>query len=341
MTLPAYLQNSNLPRLSDSIAGNLGTAAPPYLSIAGNRFTLIDADGAEEPVTTLDPKTGMFYLDAVIIDGLEIESKVYYGKAYDPSAGSFSPPDCWSDNGVAPSRNAGSPQSPTCAACPKAEWGSAVSKVSGKGVPACSKYQKIALLPVTLDAQNKIARVDDMAFLLRVPPNSLKNLGSYNNKFRGQEFDMRDVVTRITFIKDTLGTLAFSALLVIDEPAAKQRNSLLEGKKTDQIVGRGDLPREGLPHPTQAAQIEHQPSTAPVADTRTQTAPAPAAETPRRRRRTAAEIAAANEPASGQPAGVAPFRPDPAPNGGAALFGIQAGVAPNAELSAALDSIFK
>ena len=66
------------------------------------------------------------------------------------------------------------PQSPTCASCPKAEWGSKVSRVSGKGVPACGKYQKLALYPLG----------DEILFLLRVPPNSLSNLRDYLAKYR-------------------------------------------------------------------------------------------------------------------------------------------------------------
>src|SRR5262249_53205684 len=155
-------------------------------------------------------------------------------RPFDPNATGWSPPDCWSDNGVAPSRNAGMPQSPTCGTCPKAVWGSATSKVSGKGVPACAKYQKFALM----------VPGEQMPFLLRVPPNSLKNLRDYMHKFKGQKFGLDDVVTRISFEAGGIGTLTFAAVTIIDQGAADMRDKMLGAKQTDAIINRGDQPRQ-------------------------------------------------------------------------------------------------
>lgn len=396
--LPAYLTQSQGPRLAERTVQHLGAAAQPYLSIEGNRFTLIDATGAEEPVITVDAQTGMPYIDGVVIDALEVESKIYYKDPYGGKQAAGKPPDCWSDNGVTPSRNAGTPQSPTCAACPQAVWGSKIG-VSGKGVPACGKYQKLALM----------LPGDDVMFLLRVPPNSLSNLRDYLHRFRGQNFDVKDVITRISFVKDQLGTLVFHATQMIEEPVYRQREAAYVAKATDQLVGRGDLPRDALPAPA-TRQISHSPEnrqdiqafvprdpagnvmapTPPTAQpgfvpapmgqanypAQTATAPVqpPPAERPKRTRRTAAQIAADNAasgqmaPPAPQPQGVqqAPFRPAPPPIMGAGNppqagqpaagtpngpfaqqgqpagnFGIQQGVAPNAEIQQTLDSIFK
>lgn len=370
--LPAHLQNQNVPRLAERTIGNLGAAQPPYVSIKNNRFTLIDASGDQEPITTVDPKTGAFYLDCVIIDALERESKIYYGKAFDPNAETYAPPACWSDNGIAPSRQAGSPQSPTCAACPQAEWGSAVSKASGKGIPACGKYQKLALMTPG----------DDVLFLLRVPPNSLKHLRDYLAKFKGQPYDTPDVLTRIMLDKDTIGTLHFQAMTWIDEATAKQRAVAYQSKATDILVGRGDQPREGVArvestqHPVTVIDI-NAPSQLPgnaaiqpgggmtialmPGQTIPQLTPIQQAtngatvaqpEPQRRRRRTKAEMEADNVKQPGGPATSAPFQAQTtvaspqqapfqaAPMPGGAPFGIQAGVAPDAELSKTIDGLF-
>lgn len=350
VNLPAHLQGHATPDITDRLAGNLGVGSPPYISIMGNRLTLVDSAGDQEPVTTVDAKTGLPYLDACIADVGDHPSKIYYGKPFDPNATGYSPPDCWSDNGIAPSINATVPQSPTCASCPKAVWGSATSKVSGKGIPACSKYQKLAL----------VLPEDDVTFLLRVPPNSLENLRAYNAKFKGQNFSIRDVLTRVSFEAGVLGTLTFVATGFIDEPTLKQRQAVLAAKGTDTLVGRGDRP-----HPTagQVAQQETQalppPATSAVlpstgtAPPQTSTAAAPTvspsdgqAQPARRRRRTAAEMAAANAPVQPPAADQqAPFRPSNPPSadagGQGAPFGMSPGVEPNPELSAALDSIFK
>lgn len=334
--LPAYLQNRQSKALAETIASNVGSGSPAYVSIMGNRFTLIDAVGDEIAVTTA--VNGIPYLDCVVIDALEHESKIYYIKPFDPNQQSWSPPDCWSDNGIAPSRNAGAPQSASCGTCPKAVWGSATSRVSGKGIPACAKYQKLALL----------IPGEEFPFLLRVPPNSLSNLRDYIQKFKGQQFDISDVVTRVSFEPGGIGTLVFNAVSVIDEGTARKREGLVTAKATDNLVGRGDLPREGLATPLaaptaapQAAIQSSAPLSAPLA-TPTQPMPIGQASAPsaspseqpqqgRRRRRQTAETQA---PAQAQSA---PFaQAGPAPN-----FGVAAPAAPTAEINTMLDSLFK
>jgi hypothetical protein len=356
MQLPIYLQNSNLPDFTDRLGANLGTGTPPYVSIQGQRFTLIDSVGDTEPVVTVDPKTGVPYLDCVIIDAGDHPSKIYFGHAFDPGAQSYSPPKCWSDNGVAPSVNCSEPQAFSCAAdptgvhgCKLAVWGSATSKVTGKGVPACGKYQKLALL----------IPGDDVEFLLRVPPNSLENLRAYNNKFKGHAFTARDVITRVSFEAGGIGTLTFSGLGFIDEATAKQRNEVLLAKKTDALVGRGDKPREsvtsvnlpslGGPAPNAAVSVPtvSLPASVPVetasplsaqpaVTSGPVTAPNTTAPSGRRRGRPPKEAAPAAETAP-----VAPFRQPAeggqAPNG---QFGMAPAVAPNPMLEAAIKSVF-
>lgn len=328
MALPAYLQNSAAPRLVDQMQNVGGGAAVPYVSIQGSRFTLVDSTGDTIPITTVDSKTGMFYLDCVVIDGLPLASRIFYAKAFDPNAPSYAPPDCWSDNGIGPSRQAPATGGvgPTCAACPKAEWGSKISPATGKGIPACGTYQKIVVM----------VPGEKIEFLLRIPPNSLKNWDAYRAKFQGQEFDLRDVITRVTFSKEGVGNLLFSGQRIIEEAVAKQREEALRSKRSDTLLNRGDRPKEGLPapqitqqalpEPVQAAEWSYRPPTAPP-----QTAPAEPPKRPGRPRKTAAEAPSAVQ--------TAPFR-ETAPPNGSAPHGIQAGVEPNAELAASLDTLF-
>lgn len=362
--LPVHLQQYATPDITDRLAGNLGAGTPPYLSIRENRFTLYDAGGDSEPITTVDPKTGIPYVDCCVVDVGDHASKIYYDQPFSPNEDSWRPPTCWSDNGVAPSVQASEPQSATCAGCPKAVWGSATSKMSGKGIPACGKYQKLAI----------ILPDDDVTFLLRVPPNSLDNLRTYNLKFRGQAFSIRDVMTRISFVQGQIGTLSFQALDFINEAMAKQRQAVISEKKTDLLVGRGDKPigsmlpapggAQASPTPGAAAQNAASQSTV-TASQQTQNAPtATAAASPseqpvagRRRRRSQAEIAADNARTASPPnggasaaGGQAPFRPDPlpatgetaaAPAGGqGSAFGISPGVEPDPAMAAALKSVF-
>lgn len=357
--LPAYLQNKQPSKVTQNLAANLGSGALPYISIKGNKFTFIDSTGEEEPAEGYLAKpdqngTVGVYIDVVLADFNEHTSKVYFEKAFDPNAES-APPDCWSDNGTGPSRQAAKPQHATCADCPKNQWGSAISNVSQKQVKACHDVQKIAC----------VVPGDDILFQLRVPPNSRSNLRDYNTRFNGQPFDMTDVITRIWFDPGQLGTLKFCAVGFMDDATVALRDKALAEKKTDLLVGRGDLPRvEVLSPPAQQITISQvQPSVAPSPTQNvmgaTSGAPFPAPEQPqptRRKRRTQAQIAADNA-AAANPAPVqatpqmAPFMPSgapasapssaaPAPDQQPTNFGIQQGAAPNPEVMAALANVF-
>lgn len=230
--LPAHLQRYQSRDIGQTLSQNLGTASPPYVSIQGGRFTLIDAAGNEAPVASFDPAIGV-YLDACIIDVGDHISRVFYATKFDPSAQSFLPPDCWSDNGIGPSISASNPQSATCNGCPNAVWGSAMS-AQGKQIPACSMVQKVALL---------IPAYPQTIFLLRVPPNSHKHLRAYVELCRGNGTDLSNLMTRISFDQTTQGTLLFKAASWIDEAAAVLRQAAWDEKKTDGLVGRNDVPR--------------------------------------------------------------------------------------------------
>jgi len=250
--LPAWLQNDIPDPIGNTLSNNLGTGSVPYLSIMGNRLTLIDNAGDQEPITTVDPKTGLPFIDVCIIDVGPHPSKIYFGQAFDPNAAGYGPPKCWSDNGIAPSIHAGEPQARTCnpdptntTGCRHAVWGSATSKVTGKGIPACSKYQKLAF----------ILPDDDMCFLLRVPPNSLENLRAYSKKFEGSGTNITQVVTRISFEQGVLGTLTFIGIGYADDKLTARKKELRAANATDSLVGRNDQPIAALPGVQQPAAV--------------------------------------------------------------------------------------
>lgn len=245
--LPDHLRNRARGTALDDVGAGLGTSVPPYVSLKGNRFTLIDAAGTKIPVQTFDPQMGAV-IDVVIVAGNKNTSRIYYAKDWDPSAIEFQPPDCWSDNGVAPSVNASSPQHPTCAGCPMSEWGSDVSKATGRGIPACSQYKKLAVVFADPDVAG------DMVFLIRVPPNSIKPLRSYVQQIakmqvQGRQLDTTDLITRIYFDVgpngNQLGTLGFRALDFIDPDTLEVVDKVLgEPASLDLLLGRNDRPRQ-------------------------------------------------------------------------------------------------
>lgn len=365
-TLPAFMQNYQGRGLAQALHDTIGSGAPPTLSIEGGRFSLHDG-GEPEMVGAFDPKIGV-YVDVVIIDHNPKKSKTYFGrdatgalKKFDPA--NPSPPVCFSDNGIGPSTQAGEPQALTCASCPQNVMGSAVS-LKGKPAQACRDSIKMAVV---------LPQYPEEAWLLRVPPNSFKHLRALTDQCAKAKAELEQVVTRIYFEQGVQGTLMFAAMdFVRDEALFKSIAGMIAAKATDGILGRLDRPREGLALPPVQAPVAlpaplpanggFQPSPLPApaaafpsidtAPTPIQTAaPAPTAspsDPPAAgKRRGRKPTAQAEAPLAAQSeAPVAPFRQaaTQAPAAqmaapAAVQFGMTAGVAPNPEITQALDNI--
>jgi len=244
LQIPAHLMNRTSRGLAAQLALSLPSGGTAYLSIKGSRFTLFDAAGNERQVGSMDNAIGM-YLDVCIIDSNPKVSKIYYARDYDPNAEAMVPPDCWSDNGQAPSSQAISPQHGDCKTCPHNQWGSATSRLTGKPTKACNDVQKVAIV---------VPGQGEMVFLLRIPPASLKNLGKYIQEINsisipglGRKLDINDVYTRVYFDKDAVGILKFSVAPpgLIDAETAALSDRIYESKATAQIVGKNDVPFQG------------------------------------------------------------------------------------------------
>lgn len=324
--LPDYLRDQSTRRVNDQLGGSLGSGMPPHLSIAGGRFTLVDGSGVSKVIETADK--GLPYADAIIIDSNEFISKVYYPpeSPYDPA--SPKPPTCFSDNGVAPSRQSSKPQSRECATCQWAAWGSATSKVDpSRGVKACQDYQKLGILVLGFDG----------AYQLRVPPNSLKALREYRARFAGSEVDMSDVITRISFEPKVLGTLRFAAVDFIKKDMLAARAEWSAAGKTDILVGRGDVPI------ALAIPSEHKPEAPSAPALPFGDAPAATAQVSL----PAAQVATASDSKKRGPGRppkqAAPAKKEEPPfpvEGKGNSFGIQEGETPDEELSNTISSFF-
>jgi hypothetical protein len=240
--LPARFKDRQRRTIATAVGTGLGSASPPFISIKGGAFTLVDANGEQSPVETK-------YLDCVIFDvNVDVPvQRVYWGKdrPFDPGSDAYQPPLCFSDNGIGASRNAQEPQSPSCQMCPQNVWGSAVSKISGKGVKACGAIKKVAVM-----AMDGKETAYDFPFLLRVPIMSHENLRVYSDKFKGKDFDVSDVITRVSFVHGAVGVLDFEAVDFTGDDVEALVQKALESHVTDAMIGRGDLPVQGsLPAP--------------------------------------------------------------------------------------------
>jgi hypothetical protein len=328
--LPAHLRGAAVSDFTDYADEGIGSALPPHISIRGNKFTLIDASGEEfQPLDILD---------CVIVDRSNVACKMYYDKPWVPNADE--PPVCWSTNGVAPSREAAVPQARTCGECDKNVRGSAVSKISGASIKACRDEYHMALLVPT---------IPDMLFRYVLTPGSFKNWQNYVGKFKNTNLRISMVVTRMSFVPKVNGEIEFKSISYADEPTYALVTKALTEKATDALVGRLDQPRIAAlaaPATQQVQQLDPLAiSTAPAAETAQAAEPAPAQ---RKRRRTAAEMQAANgTPTNGQAApGPANAPEAPFPHAGKseaqpANFGIAQPAQADPALGAMLDDFFK
>src|SRR3974390_1585002 len=231
--VPAWWNKRSTSDTSDFLSG-IGSALPPHLSIGMNRFTLVDSAGNERPP--------VMSIDVCIIAANPYKSQIYYdpNTPFDPSGATNSPPLCWSDNGTGPSRNAAQPQSQTCVSCAKYVWGSAQSRMTGRDIPACQQSKKVAFL-VPSDA-------DDILYMFKVPPASLKNLTAYvktleGNKVGGRSVSPADVVTRLEFASQ--GVIKFTPVGLIDEDMFNRSERYYTQQDViAQITGRDDVARD-------------------------------------------------------------------------------------------------
>lgn len=247
--MPAHLAKRQVPVEQETFVIP-GGAQPQRISIKDNRFTLVSRDGEEIPIQTL-------FLDVVIVGGNPHMSRLYYATKFDPSRSEYVPPDCWSDNGVGPSTNAGSPQNLRCdATCKWAMWNSAPTMDGKGGKPACQSAKKLAVI------------VDEKLYQLKVTPGAFGNWKAYTSFLRsagGQPLQPTDVVTRIEF--ESQGVLKFRPMAYIDEKVALLQEQFWAGgaqhSEYAEVLGLDDRPIASLDQP-QVAQNREPVQSAPI-----------------------------------------------------------------------------
>lgn len=237
MDRPAFLDKLRSRTLTETAVESFGSTMPPHISIRANKFRLVDAAGQEKVMGDT--------LDVVVIDLNPKMTRVYYGKDYeedDPT-----PPLCFSDNGVAPSSQARTPQAPACAGCKWSTWGSAVSKITGKGIPACAQAVKLAVLALKDESR--------IAYLFRIPPNSIAPFREYAKICKGHKVEFTEIVTTLSFSDEQVGTINFKPSKYVDDEALVAHIlKLWEANATDGLVGKLDKPYTGpVAAPQQAA----------------------------------------------------------------------------------------
>lgn len=213
--------------LSSGVAGGFA-----ILSFRGSKWR-IKSSGDETLVINEDgeakPSVELIFLKA----SPDI-SKVYYDHKY--VEGSDDPPTCMSVSGIIPDADSGTPQAPSCAACPHNQWGSRMTD-DGRKAKACQDSRRIAVVPM--------GDIDNEQYggpmLLRVPAASLNDLKSYGVGMKNKGFAYNTIVSRVGFDPDaSYPKLTFKPVRQITDDEAVLLANHYQGDVIESILTQAD-----------------------------------------------------------------------------------------------------
>lgn len=250
MKLVPFESSSNLPAYLTADASFLDinkevvkAAAFPVLSIKGMKFT-INKDGVKTIVTKPDDADEVAQSLGVVFLRANLNAKTFYAKKYSEGESDNTRPDCYSQDGVAPSANSQNPQATKCALCKRNQWGSKVSD-TGKESKECQDNARIAVsAPDVMDPM-----------LLRVPPKSLKPLKDMLKIVAARKVPYNAVVVKVGFDREAPSpVLTFKPIGLVDDSKYVVVRDLYDGETVRAIVGLDDFGME--PHATKAPAVD-------------------------------------------------------------------------------------
>lgn len=227
--LPAYLAQSDAAELNGALTSH-ASASFPVLSLNGKRFTVVRGDEKTVVMNPKDPSSTAQYIDVVLVRVPKFTSKAYYSGSYSADNEEVQTPICFSSTGIIPDSTATQPQCADCKQCPKNAWGSAVDGKGshGKG-KACRDAIRLAIAPVGSPKD---------AMLLRVPPTSIRSLGTYGAELTKHNVPYMAVITRISFDpNETAQKLVFKAVGFLSEKEFNEIKSLQDDTTITSITG--------------------------------------------------------------------------------------------------------
>ena len=230
--LPAYLQQAMQAagdtNLASELAGGIGLGFP-VISFKGKEWAISEG-GTIEPLID-DDGEALRSIEVIIVRANPSLSKTYYANGYVP--GSADPPDCFSNDGVAPDAQAAHPQAAKCAACPHAVWGSKITD-NGSKAKACADAKRTAVMfPGDLET----------VYLLRVPAASLKDLAQFADTLGKRRVPPHAVVTKVSFVTGVAHPqLAFKASRFAEQDEYNAAEELRDSEVVRQIVGLDATP---------------------------------------------------------------------------------------------------
>lgn len=220
-----------------NVMDRLGAGIQPsfaVLSILGKEWS-IKYRGEITPLYRDNTREPLQTIELVIVDAAPHLSRTYYEDDNKYTAGSAERPDCASIDGVIPDPGVKKQQSPICATCEKAKWGSRITQ-QGKRAKACQENKRLVVTNPK-DIEN-----EDFGgpMLLRVPVMSHGDLQAYSMKLKQAGVPVFAVATRIGFQAGVAHPqLTFTYGGTLDEEVALQAIQLIDDPRTLRILAEG------------------------------------------------------------------------------------------------------
>lgn len=247
--LPSHLAGrlSQPSAVAGAMTAGIGTSASyKRISIRGGRFRI--REGSNETVLP-DPK-----LRCVIVGASPNMTKTYYKGAYNPKAEDKSP-DCYSNDGIRPAKDASDPQSQLCANCEQNQWGSKMTE-NGQRMKACADQKRLAVISADDNSS------EPELYLFQVTPAALSEFRNYGNLLASKGFPPELCITEISFDPNEAypkATFKFGGF--VDEDMVATIDSLVGSPKVTEITG--ELPMAAEVVETSAPAPKVQPKKAP------------------------------------------------------------------------------
>lgn len=220
--LPAFLQNSEGSN-SDLTAHQ--SQSFPVLSIKGKVFSIVRGTERQIVPNPKDPESPATRLPMIIVKANKNKAKSYYASAFKEGAEDVKP-TCFSNDGIRPDPQAEHPQCTSCAKCKWNVFGTARGdNGAGKG-KACADAVRVAVVPATGPFTE--------AYLLRVPPASIKALGEFGSFCEKRKIPHQAVVCELSFDQEqATPRLVFTPKGIVGDQATY--NQIMELAKSDEV----------------------------------------------------------------------------------------------------------
>lgn len=193
------------------------------ISIRGGRFRV--RDGSEEKVLPGEK------LRAIIVGNSAGVAKTFYKGTYNPKAEDKSP-DCYSNDGVRPAKDANDPQSQLCATCEHNAWGSKITD-SGARMKACADQKKLAIISAD------DTREEPEVYLFTVTPAALRGFYDYGKSLEAKGIPPELVITDISFdTNEAYPKVQFDFGGWVSKEMLPAVEKLVDSPKVNEITGK-------------------------------------------------------------------------------------------------------